>query len=285
MRSIIRRYALILYFVLAYALTWARWLPEAAAARGWPAWEVPFWLVLLAGYGPLLAAVTLTTLTSGRAGLKDLGARLLRWRVGLRWYLVVLLLPLLLQGAGLLLYSLVAAQPLALAADRLPWPELLAFFPLLFLGFDGLGEEVGWRGFALPALLARRSALASSLILGVLWGFWHLAYALAPGGFLSETPFYLVVANTIGLAILHTWVFTHVRGSIFIAILFHAWNNTVSVFLSNWLPIYNDPAASLTLIGVQWLLVAALVLFAPPFHLARRLAPGGHAYAPSYSDK
>lgn len=273
MKTILRRYKLVLFFLLAYVFTWARWLPEAAAARGWLSVEIPFGVVLVAGYGPLLAAVLLTALTSGWTGLKDLGARLVRWRVSPRWYLVVLLMPLLFQGVGLLLYSMVSGQPVTLAPDRLPWLKLLSFFPLLFLGFDGLGEEVGWRGFALPGLLARHSPLVSSLILGVLWGFWHLAYALAPESALSGTPFYLVVANTVGLAILHTWIFAHVRGSIFIAILFHAWNNTLSVFLGNWLPIYSQQGANLSILFVQYLLAAAVVLFAHPFRLARGRAP------------
>jgi membrane protease YdiL (CAAX protease family) len=226
--------------------------------------------VLVAGYGPLLSAVLLTALADGRSGLKDLGRRLIRWRASLRWYLAVLLVPLFFQLTGLLLYSLASGRPLALAPDRLPWLELLAFFPMLFLGFDGFGEEVGWRGFALPRLLARRSPLASSLVLGVLWGFWHLAYALAPGSFLSDTPFYLVVANTVGLAVLHTWIFAHVRGSIFFAILFHAWNNMISVFLANWLPIYSETGANVTILLVQYLIAAAVVLFAHPFRLAHK---------------
>jgi membrane protease YdiL (CAAX protease family) len=239
----------------------------------------------VAGYGPLLAAVLLTSLTSGWSGLKDLGARLVRWRVSPRWYLVVLLTPLLFQGVGLFFFSLVSGQPITLAPDRLPWLELLAFFPLLFLGFDGLGEEVGWRGFALPGLLARHSPLVSSLILGVLWGFWHLGYALAPGGFLSETSFYLVVVNTVGLAILHTWIFAHVRGSIFIAILFHAWNNILSVFLGNWVPIYSQQGANLSILVVQYLLAAAVVLFAHPFRLARKRAPLPTEPQPNLLDK
>lgn len=271
--TIIRRYGLVFFFVLAFAFTWSRWLPEAAAGRGWLNVDIPFWLVLLAGYGPLLAALLVTALTDGWPGIKDLGARLVRWRVAPRVYLIILLLPVFMQSVGILLHSLVTGRPIVLAPDRQPWIELLSFFPLLFLGFDGIGEEVGWRGFALPRLLARHSPLIASLILGIIWGVWHLAYALAPGGFLSETPFYYVVANTIGLSILHTWIFAQARGSIFTAILFHAWNNTLSLFLANWLPITSQPGANLSNLLVQYSVVAAVLMFAYPFRLLRKRIP------------
>ena len=152
MLATLRRYPLVLFFVLAYAFTWARWLPEAAAARGWIEFETPFWLMLLGGYGPLLSAVLLTALVSGKAGLKDLGARLVRWRVKPRWYLVVLLTPLFFQLVGLLLYSLVSGRPFALAPNPLPWLELLTFSPL------SLGVRRARRRGGLARLCPARSA-------------------------------------------------------------------------------------------------------------------------------
>jgi uncharacterized protein len=271
MLAFIRRNSLVVFFFLAYLFTWARWLPEAAADRGWIAFEVPFWLELLAGYGPLLAAVLVTALAVGRGGLKDLGTRLVRWRVGPLWYLVIFGLPILLHLAGRGLAFLVTGQPVVLAAGAPPLLELLSFFPLLILGFDGLGEEVGWRGFALPALLKRHSPLAASLILGLLWGFWHLPYSLTSGSFLADVPFVLVVANTLGLGILHTWVFTHARASILIAILFHAWNNIVSILLLNWLPVPGGVLSQLAMVSVLWVVAALVVFILPPFEVAQKL--------------
>jgi hypothetical protein len=264
------RHALVIFFVLAFFFTWLYWLPSAAAARGWVAFHPPAGLDILAGYGPLLAALLAAALSGGRAALKGLAARLVRWRVEPRWYLAVLLLPILIQGGGLLIYSLLAAQPLRPAATRAPIPELLVFFPLLILGFDGLGEEMGWRGFALPRLLESRQPLAASLVLGLLWGLWHLPIALTPGSPLGATPWYLVLANTMGLAILHTWIFYHARASILIAILFHAWNNMLSIGLRSWFPETAAPLAYACALIVLWLLAIAVVLYLRPFRRAGR---------------
>jgi hypothetical protein len=87
----IKRYPLVFYFALAYLFTWANWLPRAAADRGLFEIQVPGFVTLVSGYGPALAAIIVAGLAQGRDGLRSLFAGLVRWRVGLRWYLVALL--------------------------------------------------------------------------------------------------------------------------------------------------------------------------------------------------
>ena len=273
MIAFVRKRPLTVFFFLAYAFTWLHWMPEAAAGKGWIDYQTPFALVLLAGYGPALAAILVIALVSGRAGLKDLGARLVRWRVAPVWYLVVLAVPVLTQLAGCALYSLLNGETMKLTADPSAWWTALSFLPLLILGFDGLGEELGWRGFALPTMLKKQSAIVASLILGLLWGFWHLGYWLTPGSFMQGTPLALVVANTVALSFIHTWIFTNARQSIFMAILFHAINNTTSIFLANALPVEAGSQVGWITNLIHWFLIFWLLLYAKPYRLIERITP------------
>jgi CAAX protease family protein len=165
MMAFVKGHPLITFFVLAYALTWPV-IPLVSVSP----------LLGLPGlFGPALAAIVVASLAGGKSALKDLASRLLRWRVGVRWYAVALGLPavLALTAAGLHLL-LGAPAPL-----RLGGLSALNFVVFVFV----VGEEVGWRGYALPRLLASRSALMASLMLGVLWGAWHL-----PTLFVAEAP-------------------------------------------------------------------------------------------------
>lgn len=274
MIAFVRKHPLLVFFILAYCFTWLRWMPEAAAGRGLIDFQTPFALVLLAGYGPALAAILVTALVSGGAGLKDLGARLVRWRVAPVWYLVVLALPVLSQLAGRALYILFNDTKVDLTATPPDWSLLLMYFPIFILGFDGLGEELGWRGFALPRMLKNQPAVLASLVLGLLWGFWHLGYWLTPGSFMQDTPLTLMVANTVALSFLHTWIFTNTRQSVLVAILFHAINNTTSVFLANTLPVDAGSQVGWITNLIHWFLIFWLLLYARPFRLIDRSRPG-----------
>src|SRR5215467_8281762 len=177
---IMRRYPLFFYFFLAFGFTWAYeltvyrvLLTPGFSLRG---------VLLDLGFtlGPTLAAFLMTAVTQGRAGILQLLRRYILWRVGLRWYLIVLL------GVPALLLIAVLPLPGAFSAFRMPalsfWPAYLLLY-LLFLVFEGpLGEEPGWRGFALPRLQQRSGPLAGTLLLGALWGLWHLPlFLFVPG--------------------------------------------------------------------------------------------------------
>jgi membrane protease YdiL (CAAX protease family) len=263
---IMRRYPLFFYFLLAFGFTWAYeltvyrvLLTPGFSLRG---------VLLDLGFtlGPTLSAFLMTAIMQGRAGMLQLLRRYVLWRVGLRWYLLVLL------GVPALL--LIAALPLpgALSAFRLPalsfWPAYLLIY-LLFLVFEGpLGEEPGWRGFALPRLQQRSGPLVGTLVLGMLWGLWHLPLFFIPGtdqyaisilgtGLIGHlVPFGVFVIGTIALAITITWVFNNTRGSLLLAMLLHASINAAPFVL---LPtLFPSPSVS-TLFGLSWLLVWVVV--------------------------
>lgn len=243
----IKKYALAIFFLLAYVFTWSNWLPQALTSRGIASMQVPGYLALLAGYGPALAAIIVASLAYGRQGLRELFGRLLRWRVGIQWYLIALLLPALVTLLALSLNSLTGGTSPDFSAAGFPfgpaetplWQKILILFLVFTLGFDGLGEETGWRGFALPRLLDRYSPLLASLILGGLWAVWHFPYALTEGTFLSEVPLHWFFINLLAVSIIYTWIFINTNGSLLPVLLFHAAGNTTS----NLLPIL-PPAAS-----------------------------------------
>lgn len=203
---------LILFFVLAFALSWYGWL--IALARGQSSGPNPL--------GPLAAAILVTALSERRAGLKEFFSRLVRWRVHPGWYALVLLLPAaacVLAAAGSVLLGAHMAPLAKLPEAR----ELGPRFAFIFL-FIGLGEEPGWRGFALPRLQERRSPLAASLVLAPIWALWHLPLMG------TEFPLPVVPAFLLGITsatVVHTWIFDRTRESVLLQMLFHAAVNTI----------------------------------------------------------
>ena len=149
------------------------------------------------------------------------------------------------------------------------WQKLLILFLVFTLGFDGLGEEIGWRGFALPKLLERYSVLLSSLILGALWSIWHFPYALTKGTFLAEVPLHWFFINLLALSFIYTWIFINTNGSLLLPLLFHAAGNITS----NLLPILPPAATDLRIyyftIAINCV-IAIVILFLSNRHLQSR---------------
>jgi len=178
--------------------------------------------------GPVVAGILMTGLVSGKAGLREVGSRLLRWRVGARWYAFALLTAPLLAMVSLLALSLFSPSflPGILVSDDKA--SLLTLGIAVGLGV-GIFEEAGWTGFAIPALRQRRSVLGTGLILGFLWGVWHLAVYVwqsgTPTGELSPALFVPSVLFSVGVLVafrvLMVWLYDR-TASLFLAILMHA---------------------------------------------------------------
>ena len=190
----VKRHPLIAFFVLAYALTW--WV--------YPLLRFSPLIGLLGLFGPALAAIVVTAVTDGRRGVMALLKRTVRWRVPLPWYLVALGLPaaLALLAAGL--YVLLGPGT-SIQLGRL---SVLDFVLILLVA----GEELGWRGYALPKLLETRSPLAASLIIGVVWGLWHLPTFFIAGTPQFNQPVLAFLVLTTAYSILLTWVVLQARG-------------------------------------------------------------------------
>ena len=267
------------YFALAFAFTWTLWVPAALEARGSiPALPVP--ATFLGVFGPLVAAVVVTAQEDGRAGLRSLLGRVVRWRVAPMWYAVAILGPLVLQLGAIGLHVALGGRPPGFGSLVGALPTLLLVS--VYMAFTvALGEEVGWRGYALPALQARHNALIASLILGVMWALWHLPVFFNPDTLYSNLPFGLWVAYAVPLAVVITWLFNSAGGSALLAILFHAGLNASSE-LWKTIPGYSVEPASLaealtlnTHVYVMgaipvWLVAAIVVLAYGATDLSRR---------------
>ena len=214
--SLVRRYPLTTFFVLACALSWWPWIFYSFGLLPNP----------IVGVGPFLAALVVLALTEGKSGVMGLLRRMVRWRVGIQWYAVALLLPIVVTlAAAALNVFLLGAQRTSSVADLGGLSSFLLLFllSLLIPGLAGTWEEPGFRGYALPRLQFRYSALIASLILGVLWAFWHLPFVVTGEDiWIDAFPF------IIEWSIVYTWLFNNAKGSVLIVMLFHTMNNTVS---------------------------------------------------------
>jgi len=234
------------FFVVAFAITWGCQFPGLLVHLGVLAGPVERFLPLLGlgSLGPLLAAVLWSSRRCGGTGNRALFGRLLVPGVAVGWYLVA---PLV---SGALLVLGLAGYELATGADAGPWlyppraPERVVAMVMF-----SVGEEVGWRGFAQPRLRDRHGALAGSVILGVLWGLWHLPMFL-----MAEldplTMALLVFAFLPAGSVVFGWFFERTRGSLTIAILLHMGahlNNSHLALPGDPLPSYAHTAAFVAL--------------------------------------
>ena len=266
-KAFAKHHPLTTYFVLAYALTWVFVIPIMLSQRGLGLVSLPdsllFVFLLVSTYsGPLPAALIMTSILDGREGRRQLWRRVFQWRVGLGWYLLVLAAYPAVFLAGLSVYS-GSAPWLALIEN---WQLILTFYlPAAVIGilFPSLGEEPGWRGFALPRLQQQYGPLIGTLILAVLHGLWHLPVYFIPGAIL-EGPFDLTqfAANTcllITLTFFWTWLFNHAGQSVFFAMFVHGVSNATSGLIPMLdIETINDPWFSFKTWAV---FVALLILF------------------------
>ncbi len=254
--SAVRRHPLVVFFVLAYALSWWPWILYAFDLSPLP----------IVGFGPFLAAIVVLAVTRGMAGVVALLRRMVRWRVAPVWYAVALLLPVAITVAATVLNVLLGAQGPS-SAELGGWTGLVPGFILLLLvpGFGGAWEEPGWRGYALPRLQVGRSALLASLILGVLWAFWHLPLMMV--GEVNWSDLVLVIA----VSVVFAWVFNSASGSVLIVMVMHAMNNTISGGFFG--PMFSgaDSVRESWLLAALWVAVAIVVVVATgPEHLSRK---------------
>jgi membrane protease YdiL (CAAX protease family) len=214
------RHPLLSYLMLTFGVSWGGILIVLMATGFDLSTPQPtelgliFVLMLL---GPSVSGLTLTALLDGRAGLHDLWSRLIRWKVGARWYAVTLLTAPLFLLAILLLLSIFMSPAFA---PRFQW-ALLAV-GLIAGGF----EEIGWTGFATPRLLARHRVWIAGLSLGLVWALWHVLVdfrynvGTMGGGWILEFAI-VYLATLTPYRILMTWVYANTN-SLLLAVLMHA---------------------------------------------------------------
>jgi uncharacterized protein len=256
--SVVRRYPLIVFFVLAYVFSWWTWPLYAFGLSPSP----------IIAFGPFLAAILVLALTTGKGGVVTLLRRMVRWRVRPVWYAVALLLPVAISGGAALLNVVVLGASAPSPAELGAWSGLVPtfFLQLLVPGIGGAWEEPGWRGYALPKLQGGHSALLASVILGVVWASWHLPLVVATGQMGGWD-----IVNIMAWTLVLTWVYNGTGGSVLIVMLFHAMFNTVSVSFISTMFSGADSVRQSWLLAAVWCAVAAIVVVVNgPEHLSRK---------------
>ena len=272
-RSVVQRHQLAAYFGLTFAISWAIWLGLILSSLHIQTLMGAV-LNVLAIAGPSIAAIVLATVL-GRGERRRLLAGFSLSRLSLRWTVIALVLPLAMMVGAIAVSGAAFGALRPAVSFSLAGVVLAEFVRVLFLG-GPVEEELGWRGFALPRLQQHRNALDASILLGLVWGLWHLplyfvlgtgqsemltagtSSAFAIGGFLGWT---------IGLSVLFTWLFNQTGGSLIIVILFHAAVNRAA-FLPT--AVGSGGTASLLNVLLTWVVAIGVVV---RFGRARLVSP------------
>jgi membrane protease YdiL (CAAX protease family) len=210
--------AVLTFFVLTFAWSWGL----GVAATQTKAWSevLATDLLMAATFGPSLAGLAVVAFFSRRQGFRAWLGRCLNWRTGWHWYALAFLVP-----PGAMVCALVVntalggATPVLPGADKLPL--VIINFGLVLLVGGPLGEEFGWRGFALPALTARLGWRAASLIIGVVWAAWHLPLFFMAGTAQAQMPIALFMINITASSVAFSWLFARSGRSVWPVIVGH----------------------------------------------------------------
>ena len=267
--AFLKRHSLVVGILVMFALTW----PIDLANSGVMPFKVPFVVYIFLGWGFIFASLFMTGLTLGRDGMIALLKRFLIWRVGWKWFLAALLLGPGCIVAGVYLnaaltktppdFSTVMAHQIFGASASLP----LFFLPFFLVDLITNGEEMGWRGYVLPRLQAKYSALASSLILGVIWGLWHLPKFIAH---FDVVAFAWFMFHVMAFAIMQSWLYNNTKGSLLIVTLSHAITNAAGVFM----PIANTVSSGnmgsyICYVLLEAMAAVIIIIIAGPARLSR----------------
>jgi uncharacterized protein len=252
----LQRAPLLGFFALTFAWSWACWALSPAVRPQLP-WLAT--LLMFAGsFGPSLAAIVMVACIRPAGGLRAWLSRCLQWRIGWGWWAFALLVPLavMLLAAGL---------HIALGGDLNAAPAsghllmTVVNLPLVLLLGGPLGEEFGWRGYALPVLQDRLGWQAASLGLGLVWGVWHLPLFFIKGSSQEHIPLALFLLSVVAMSVVFAWLAKRTAGSVVAALLFH----TAINFWPSFVPVLHTEASYRAYaLVVAILVMAALWLLA-----------------------
>lgn len=220
------------FFALTFAWSWGFWLLAPLLKARAPAAATA--LVLVGGFGPSLAAAAVVAWKGGRPGLRRWLERCLPWRAGGRWMVVAFVFPVALMGLAAAAHvALGGTLPATRAADHLLLTGVN--FVLVLLVGGPLGEEFGWRGWALPALQRRWGWRITSLVLGGVWALWHLPLFYDPGAVQSHLPMGWYALSAVASSVLFAWLFNRTGGSVLPVLVLHtavnAWSSVIPVMV------------------------------------------------------
>ncbi|HEY7593409.1 MAG TPA: lysostaphin resistance A-like protein [Actinophytocola sp.] len=234
-----RRHRLTAFFGLAFVLSWWAWPLYAAGVD-----VVPFW-----PWGPLLAALVVIGVTDGRSGYRELLARMTRWRVGWRWWVVALGTPLAVLAVATIANVTIWHAPAPDIAN-MAWADIGLMFAFRFVDpLNGpLGEEPGWRAYAVPRLQRLWSPLRSACTLGVLVALWHVPLVA------TDRLAAVGIPVTFAITFVYVWLFNRTGGSGLMTMVFHVAQGTISYAALGF--AYADATRMDWLTGALWCLIA-----------------------------
>jgi len=266
MSAIVRRYPALSLLVLAAILGVA---PVVAVNAG----LLPPGASQLGALSAGLAGIILAAVEGRKGGVRELLGRFLIWRVGIQWWLFALLFTIIPSVASLYLFNLFGGP----AVDWSGLKPLYSVVPTIIILtiLAGIGEEFGWRGFALPRLQARHNALVSSLIVGLVWGIWHIPLFLTKGtvqyawrmeaGLIAPILGYTLFC--IAWSVQYTWVFNNTKGSVLLAAVVHGAGNA---WIGEYIDVYRGHFGGVVaFMVVSWIVSIIIVLLAGPTNLSR----------------
>jgi uncharacterized protein len=210
--------AIVAFFALNFGWTWSLWGISTAIKPQAPALSKA--LFLAAGFGPSLSAIVVVLMFGGILGLRDWSRRCLAWRFRPGWYAVAFFAAPVAMLAALGIRGALGGN-LPTFPTGGPIGHIIATFGLVLIIGGPLGEEFGWRGYALPALTTRYGWRRSSLIVGALWGFWHVPLFYIPGTGQSQMPMALFLASSFALSIVFARLSINTAFSVLPALLLH----------------------------------------------------------------
>jgi len=264
LRKWISLHQLLAFFILTFGYSWIYWILMAKFAP-WMINEPAFYI--LSGYGPTFAALFLTGFLAGGSGLKLFLKRALNWRVNFIWYFLALfgfaLMLIFSRQVHGILYPGIRLAPL-----RMLQP-IYGLIPIFLFGilYGPLGEEFGWRGFALPRLERKLGALFGSLVLGLIWAVWHLPLHLIPElkWAVGNTPLKWFFLLNIPWVVFFSWLYNNTNGSVLLAILLHA-----SLNFSMGILRFTSPKFYPAITIVFWAVALFVVVIFGPKKLSRK---------------
>jgi uncharacterized protein len=210
--------AILTFFALTFLWTWGLW--AAVVLQADPAGRTTTLLLLASAFGPSLSGHAVVLMFDGPAGLRVWLKRCLAWRLGWGWYAIAALAPLAIMALALVVHTALGGAVPASPVTGIV-ATVLVVLQITILG-GPLGEEFGWRGYALPAMAQKLGWRGASIVLGAIWGLWHLPLFWMPGMAQANLPIGLFMAGTFGLSVVFARLAVNTGFSIFPAILLHA---------------------------------------------------------------
>ncbi len=248
----LRKYSLIYFIVLSYLLHFI--LLKVMMSRLPP---FPFFVAyILAAWSPNISAIIVLGLViRDKSSIRKLLEGWTKWRVSVAWYLAALL-PVAVGIISVGIYYLTGGT-----VPSFPGSASTYLMGLVMCTITGAtGEELGWRGFALPRIQSKYGALSSSILLGLIWAGWHIPYWPIPGWFpkMRSIPFLAFALQSIAKSVIMTWIYNNTKGSVLIASIFHLVLN-YSLFLGI-LPSSPLPVEPIIISTITWLGFAIMVV-------------------------